>query len=191
MSKQQDLLLSTPFQKKRDNFGGDLRKTRASRQYRPISTKNTMHLMLKSQNAKGSWSFLTPSNKRIVSHLIRKHADRNGVQIQSFANVGNHLHIMLKVRSVILYKRFVRALSGSIALKITGANKTRKLNGKFWTQTPFTRFVHGLRDFLGLKDYFEINKIEAAGFGRNAAEFFVDVIRSVRSEMRRKSLRLN
>lgn len=179
MQSQLDLQ-SSQFKKRRDAFGGDGRSKRKSRLSRPISTKKAIHLMLKSTNAKGAWSFLNRKNKNIVSAFLKTHAKRNGIQILSFTNVGNHLHIMLKVRSILLYKKFVRAFSGAVAMKITGASKSNKLKERFWTQTPFTRFVHGRHDFLALKEYFYVNEIEAAGFGRRLAEQFVESIMTTR-----------
>lgn len=177
-------LFKKEFAKKSDRFGGNRRTTRASRKFRPVSTKTSMHLMLKSLLARGPWSFLTPKNKRIVGQVLQEQSQNHGVQILSSANVGNHLHIHLKVRSNGAYKAFVRAISGAIALKVTGANKTNKLKTKFWTQSPYTRFVHGVRDYLRLKDYIEVNLIEGFGFPRKAAELYMTEINRARQRFR-------
>lgn len=140
--------------------------------------------MLKSLLAKGAWSFLTPKNKRIVKSVLETQAVKHGVQILSSANVGNHLHIHLKVRSNPAYKAFVRALSGALALKITGASKVNKLEQRFWTQTPYTRFVHGIRDYMRLSDYIEINEIEGFGYSRKGAELFIRAAASARQKFR-------
>ncbi|MCE3010561.1 MAG: hypothetical protein LW875_08110, partial [Proteobacteria bacterium] len=48
---------SPQFEKKfSDRFGGGKRTTRSSRGQRPLSTKASMHLILKSDLAKGKWS---------------------------------------------------------------------------------------------------------------------------------------
>lgn len=166
-------LFKKEFAKKPDRFGGNRRTTRASRKFRPVSTKTSMHLILKSLLAKGAWSFLTPRNKRIVKAVLKDQAEKHGVQILSSANVGNHLHIHLKVRSNLAYKAFVRATAGAIALKITGASKLNKLKARFWTQSPYTRFVHGIQDYMRLSDYIEINEIEGFGYSRKGAELFI------------------
>ncbi|MCE3010719.1 MAG: hypothetical protein LW875_08905, partial [Proteobacteria bacterium] len=43
----------------------------------------------------------------------------------------------------------------------------------FWSQRPMTRWVHSFKDFLGLKDYIQINKFEGLGCSRQVAELFV------------------
>lgn len=171
--KEQSDLFEKDFAKKPDRFGGGTRTTRKSRKFRPISTRQSMHLMLKSTRATGQWSFLTPKNKRIVKSLLKAYSFKHHIQILSAANAGNHLHIHLKVQSALAYKRFVRAFSGAIAMKISGASKIKKLKNKFWTQSPYTRFVHGVRDFLRLRDYIRVNILEGFGVPRLQAEYII------------------
>ena len=188
---QQDFFKSRKAHGKRpDKFGGAKRTTRASRKARPISTTKSMHLVLKSLKAVGAWSFLTPANKKLIKELLTKYASYFGVQILSYANVGNHLHIHLKARSHLGFKSFVRAFTGTLALKITGASKINKLKEKFWTQVPYTRFVHGLIDHLRLKDYFEINEIEGFGLPRAKAEYFVETQARTREWFRKRLIEL-
>lgn len=156
-------LIDKEFVKTPDRFGGGARTTRKSRKFRPISTRQSMHLMLKSTRATGEWSFLTAKNKRLVKSMLKAYSLKHHIQILSAANAGNHLHIHLKVQSVLAYKRFVRAFSGALAMKISGASKIKKLKKRFWTQSPYTRFVYGVRDFLRLRDYMRVNILE--GFG--------------------------
>jgi REP element-mobilizing transposase RayT len=166
--KQTDL-----FAKKSNRFGGDARKTRASRFFRPIATKQSMHLILKSAHAKGDWSFLRPRNKVIVAQAIKKYAEAFGVKIYSSANVGNHLHFHAKFHTHRSYKDFVRAIAGAIALKVTRSSKIKTLRERFWTQTPYTRFVFGVTDFLRIKDYIKVNQLEGFGHSRGLAEYAV------------------
>ncbi len=162
-----------PFAKKPDRFGGNQRTSRASRKFRPISTKTSMHLNLKSTQAVGKWSFLTPKNKVLIKKLLKAHSQKYNIQILSSANVGNHLHIHLKTRTTQGFKAFLRAFSGAVALKVTGASKINRLKNRFWTQTPYTRFVHGLKDYLKLRDYLRINIIEGFGAPRRQAEYMI------------------
>ena len=159
-----------PFAKKSNRFGGDQRSTRNSRTYRPITTRQSMHLVLKSKHAKGDWSFLRPRNKAIITALLKKYSKVFGVKIFSSANVGNHLHLHAKFQSHQAYKSFIRVLSAAIALKITGASKINKLKERFWTQSPYTRFVFGIKDFLSISDYIKVNQLEGFGHPRGLAE---------------------
>lgn len=181
---QTDLFAKTSHAKKADRFGGNRRTTRASRQFRPVSTRTSMHLILKSLQARGMWSLLTPKNKRVVREVVNEQSRKHGVQLLSWANGGNHLHVHLKVKSNASFKAFVRSLSGIIALKVTGASKVNKLKQKFWTQSPYTRFVHGVKDYLRLSDYIEINNIEGFGFCRKGARLYIGAINEMKQRFR-------
>jgi REP element-mobilizing transposase RayT len=162
-----------------DRFGGSERKTRRSRQFRPLSTKFSMHLILKSEHARGAWSFLAGKNKQKIKSLITDCAVKYGVKVLSAANVGNHLHLHIKIHRRWQYIRFIRVLTAKIAFAVTGANKFKPILNSagqkisFWTQRPLTRFVHSWKDFLSLKDYIQINTYEGLGWSRQQAEFIV------------------
>lgn len=165
-------------------YGGALRNTRAGRKHaRPISSKDSMHLVLRSTAAKGSWSFSKPENAAKINSIIAKFAFVYGVKILSMANVGNHLHLHLRLHTRLAYKPFIRAITGSIAMAITG--KTR-WNGDrsgqmkplmFWDLRPFTRIVIGFKALLQVKDYIKINQLESWGMTKSAARRFHSLAR--------------
>ena len=75
-------------------YGGELLKTRKGRSTgRPLDTRNTMHLILRSTKAKGEWSFWKPMNKEHIKSIVQKFSSKYGIKVLSFANVGNHLHL--------------------------------------------------------------------------------------------------
>src|SRR3954466_9627758 len=79
-------------------YGGYLRTKRKGRMGpRPLDTRNTMHLMLKSSKAAGKWSFAGQTNREKVKRIVGKFSNKYGVQIISMANVGNHLHFHFKL----------------------------------------------------------------------------------------------
>lgn len=148
-------------------FGGSLTTTRAHRLARPISTKKPMHMVLHSSVAKGSNSFLAPqNNKKIKAHLIRL-SRKFGVKIQNAANVGNHIHLVLKISNRRTYKPFICAITGSIARTVIQQSKGSLADiEKFWDFRPYSRIVEGLRAFRILRDYLLINRLEAIGVRR-------------------------
>ena len=110
--------------KEKSAYGGDLLKTRAGRRRgRPISTRDTMHLVLRSTKAKGDWSFRKPKNAACVNRIIDKFAVIYSVRVISMANVGNHLHMQIKLSNRFTYKPFIRAVTAAIAMAITGRNR--------------------------------------------------------------------
>jgi REP element-mobilizing transposase RayT len=154
-------------------YGGKLLTTRKGRsQGRPLDTKNTMHLILKSLLATGEWSFWKPQNKNEIKRIISKFSNKYGIKIISMANVGNHLHFQIKLSNRYTFKPFIRAITSAIAMAITGASRWNKLDIVFWDRRPFTRVVQGFKAYLNLKDYIEINRLEGFGFQKPQARFF-------------------
>ncbi len=110
------------FKKESLSYGGDLQTKRKGRAYaRPLSTKQTMHLTLRSTKAKGKMSFLR--YKKEIQALLKKFAHKNNIQLVSSANVGNHLHLQIKLSRRDNYKPFIRAITAAIAMKVSGRNK--------------------------------------------------------------------
>lgn len=152
--------------KVQDRFGGSLSKKRCGRVARPVSTRDSMHLILKSSLAKGDFSFRAKDHAARIEASLRKNSARFGVELIRFSNNHNHLHLHVRFGSRDLYKRFVRSVSGHIAMIVTGANKTKPLakiigQKSFWDERPFSRVVHGRRGFRTANDYVRLNQLEA------------------------------
>lgn len=113
------------------------------------------------------------------------------------ANVGNHLHLQIKLSNRFGYRPFIRAVTAAIAMAVTGRNRwtvgnhadqlegihskidgssaTAKKREKFWDYRPFTRVVKGFKAVLTLRDYLRINQLEGEGNHRNDARFMLQV----------------
>ena len=127
-----------------------------------------MHLVLRSTQAKGEWSFIR--HAKTVKNILEKFARKYGIKLISVANVGNHLHLHIQLGNRYTYAPFIRAITGSIALKIKGRT-TKKL--KFWDRRPFTRIVIGRWAYLGMQDDIKINQLEGETGSRIHAELIV------------------
>lgn len=130
---------------------------------RPLTTKKSMHLVLRSSQAIGDWSFRTKKNSAIVDLTLKKLSYKYGVKIYGFANAGNHLHLIVKLGNRFTYAGFIRSLTGILALKITGSNKLKALKRKFWDRRPFSRVIEWGRAYTLAKDYLLLNQLEATG----------------------------
>ena len=169
------------FGKEKSDYGGRLLNTRKGRSCpRPVAVKNSMHLVLRSSKAVEQWSFKKKGNEAKVVHLIKKFSKKYGVKIHSFANVGNHLHFHLKLSSRYTYAPFIRALTASIAMAVTGMSRWNKLNSrelsnkfKFWDYRPFSRIIETFREFLSLSYYIRINELEGIGCSRVEAKMIL------------------
>ncbi len=165
MHKQIPLL-----KKEKSEYGGELLKTRGGRKGpRPLSTDYSMHLVLRSSLAKGNWSFKNPRNEREIKKIIKKFSLKNGVKIISYAIVGNHIHLQIKLSNRYTYNRFIRAIAAAIMMAVTGVCRWRPSKEKFWDLRPFSRIVESLRAVRNLENYIYLNRIEAAGFSRSEA----------------------
>ncbi len=176
-------------------YGGELQKTRKGRQGpRPLDTKNTMHLVLRSSKAKGSWSFNRTENYKKIKAILTKFTTKYGIQVLSMASVGNHLHLHIKLTNRYTYKPFIRAITAAIAMAVTKRSrwsqssstsdeKTDSMESargvissskkwKFWDYRPFTRVILGFKNLLTLKDYIKINQLEGF-YGRQHAELII------------------
>lgn len=149
--------------KQMHQFGGSLLKNSNAKTKRPISTKHAMHVVLRSSLARGEWSLRLLKNQRMVEKTIRSQAAKYGIKIYEFANVGNHLHLLIKLGNRFAFAPFIRAISGIIALKVAGACKTKELKQKFWDYRPWSRVVEWRKAYSVAKDYVVQNHLEAIG----------------------------
>ena len=120
-------------------FGGSECRSNKKRE-RPLSSSCWIHLVLKSDRAKGRWSFSAPKNKSWVEKTIRGRAARWGVVVGDYASVNNHIHLKIKIPNRTIYNKFIVAVTGMIARLMTGACRGNP-TGSFWTGLPFTRVL--------------------------------------------------
>ncbi len=136
-----------------------------NRHARPISSKDPMHLVLRSTKAKGAHSFGNKNAAR-VRGVVDRNCKRYGVKLIQYSNNFNHLHLLVKFPSRAIYLRFIRSLTGHLVLTVTKANKfagLKKIFGEngFWDFRPFTRVVRSWRGYVVAKDYVTLNELEA------------------------------
>src|SRR5690606_35669226 len=103
------------------------------------------------------------------------------VRLNSFANVGNHLHLHVQLTNRHTYRAFIRAVSAAIMMKVTGVSRWNKikLDKKFWDRRPFSRIIVGFKALLRLEDYIAINRLEGWGYNRSQARFLIAWDRAV------------
>lgn len=163
MKKVTQLLL---FQNKVPKFfGGKLLKGNAKIK-RPLSTKHALHLVLKSERAMGQNSMLQRRNARPIEQILRVQGQKCGVKIDRFVNVGNHLHLVIRITNRELYKKYIRAVTGLIARHVLRkqrgvADARLKSSQKFWAARPFTRLIQWGKDFKRVSQYLNKNRNQA------------------------------
>ena len=143
-------------------FGGSLLRNSHAKEKRPITIKTPMHLVLRSDIAKGSRSLL--NFERRVQKIIYNQGRKFGVKIYRLSNVGNHLHLLILPRSRRAFQGFIRAIAGLIARSVLRAERGQSRGLKFWDQRPFTRVISWGRDYARACEHLLQNTLEALGF---------------------------
>ena len=166
-------------------FGGRLLHGRRRRQ-RPLSTKEPIHIVLRSSWAQGIFSFLLIKNKKPIERLIESYAREHAIKVYGRAIVGNHFHLIIQIPSRKSYNRFIRVLSSRIASHVMrsqsfvnfqklifnqnagdpppGAEEEQGKGQAFWQFRPWTRVLRWGRDFQICRQYLTKNTLEALGF---------------------------
>lgn len=135
-------------------FGGSLllgkRKTK-----RPLSTKNPIHLVLKSCEK----NLFNPGN-RSLEKLIHYEAAKFGIKIYDLALNWSHIHILFRLQNKTDYVKFIRSLTAILAIKIRKAKPKLKT---IFNLRPFTRIISWGRDFKKALNYQTLNQLESWG----------------------------
>jgi len=142
-------------------YGGTLLKGRRKSK-RPLSKKHPLHLVVRSEKAKGRASFFY--FKKDIEYFIKKHGRRFGVKIYQVAIQSNHLHLVLRIHNRKLYGKFISAVTGAIAHRVCRGAGLEKQNRSFWQARPFTRILNWGRDYKQTLSYLTRNTLEALGF---------------------------
>lgn len=144
-------------------FGGANLKSHAKSR-RPLSAKHAVHLVLKSEHARGAKSLLGPRNAKKIDAIVHSQAKKAGVRVYHYVNVGGHLHLVIRIHGRQSYAKFIRAVTGLIARHVLGAERNAAKGLKFWQARPFTRLVTWGRDYNRLRGYYmEKNRLDAVG----------------------------
>lgn len=179
-TKQFSFLKTEPIPKR--FFGGALLHGRR-KTLRPLSRKDSVHFVLRSEWAMGPDSFLAKRNYASIEHIIKRFAKKFGVRIYQQSINSNHLHLLIRITNRTLYRAFIKAISGQIASHVMGQQsfklyaesrqQTKAGDGRnslnealesFWQFRPFSRLVHWGRDFKICTSYLKQNILEAFGF---------------------------
>lgn len=144
------------IKKEKTDFGGSLGKGKRKSK-RPLSTKKPMHLIIKSERARGKFAF-NPSDQK-MKMLIVQMANRFGIRLYTSAFNWSHIHLVIRIDSREQYNSFIRALTGAMVLKL-------KASKGFFTFKPFTKIGTWGRQFRSWLYYSEKNQLQAWGLSR-------------------------
>ncbi len=185
MKKQNQLSL---FQSKPKKFFGGALLHGRRKSLRPLTSKDAIHFVLRSSFATGKDSFLHTRNRKVIDAILTKFAKKFAVRIYQRSINSNHIHLLLKITNRVLYRAFIKAISGKIASHVMGQKSFKlfckarellergdgfksqgnglkaKLQQRFWQLRPFSRILSWGRDFKICAKYLKQNTLEAFGF---------------------------
>lgn len=172
MKKQLHLI---PLPKNAKFFGGSLLVGRRKSQ-RPLASSQAVHLIFRSQWAKGKFAFTRPQNQVAIEKILKTAALKHHIRIYRYAISSNHIHIIFRARRRWLYRAFVCNITGQIAQRIMEnmpfKDFLKKFRGEgfkihkgqaFWEHRPFTRIINWGKDYIQTMAYVLRNTYEALG----------------------------
>jgi REP element-mobilizing transposase RayT len=160
MGKQGSLTLQ---KSQKTFFGGKLLKKSHAKVARPLSVSKPMHLVLRSSQARGGWYLLHKTNVKSIRRVLKQQGQRFKVQVLSYKNAGNHLHLLIRGKTKLDIKNFLRTISALIARYVQRVHKGSAAQKSFWDQRPFTRIVEGYTGLRVAHSYIIQNELEALG----------------------------
>ena len=104
-----------------------------------------------------------------IDAIVRRTAMSKGVRIYHFVNVGNHLHLVIKLNRFTTvagrqaFNSFIRAITWLIARHVLVAERNHAKGLKFWQARPFTRLVAWGRDYDSVSRYMAKNADQTQG----------------------------
>ena len=146
------------------------------RSRRPLSTKEPLHLTLRSERAQGGRCLLR--HRPLIEGTIQKASRRFCVRVYEQAICSNHLHLLVYGKSRQDLQNFFRVLAGHIAQAILrefplsprergGAPEGKAGHPKnqrhFWALLLYSRVLTWGREFISVKRYIIQNILEALG----------------------------
>ena len=164
--------------------GGEHREKRSGRGQRPLSCKESLHVVFKiNRIVLKTQSLRTHQNFKLSREIIQKYADRFFVKIEQISIQGDHIHCLVRTTRRSFFHHFFRVTSGQIAQQFEKTDKLRvvvddrfKINKrsssgnvtdtpkkgnntvkrklKLWMCRPFTRVVRGRIDYKNVETTF-------------------------------------
>lgn len=142
--------------KPKAEFGGSLLKGNPKGK-RPLDSKLPILLTLRAVQS----GMRSPKAFGPVQIAVRGIAKKYGVKIYEWSNVGNHIHLLIRIPRRQAWAAFIRELTGGIAAKM---KEILGVQGKFWLFRPHTRLVQSWRKaYQVAKSYIQLNELEILG----------------------------
>ena len=149
----------------RFQHGGELRRKRAGRGKRPLSTKDSLHVVFKMNREAHGPGLRHYKSYALSMQVIDRYAKRFFIKVIQVSIQGNHMLIRAHKRS--LFHHFFRVVAGQIAQglgrRVTDTPKPPQKKVKFRKYRPFSRVVKSWTAEKTVRNYIQLNEKEARG----------------------------
>lgn len=97
-------------------YGGILRKQRAGRKQRPLSTREALHVVFKVDKYKlRSKTLRSTKSYNLIHGIIQTYSKRFFVQIEQISIQNDHCHLLVRTKRRSSFHHFFRVVAGQIA----------------------------------------------------------------------------
>jgi hypothetical protein len=127
-------------------FGGALSGKGKRKTARVLDCRKPLHFVLKSKKTGNLYL-----HRVLIRKLLYLYAKRFAVKVYKESVQKDHFHFCIKITNRLLYRAFIRALTGVIA---------QHLGKGLWMLTPYSRVVTWGRDLGYVLDYLLLNDCE-------------------------------
>jgi len=97
------------------SHGGSLRQKRAGRGARPLSTRESIHLVFKANREVIKGGFRLARRFALIHHLLQRYRIKFWIRIEQVSIQGDHIHLLIRTTRRSQYLYFFRVLAGQIA----------------------------------------------------------------------------
>ncbi len=139
-------------------FGGQLLQNKRKSK-RPLSIKAPIHLVIKSEKAKGNLSFV--NHQSAIIRAISAVSKKWNITICDQAVNFNHVHFVIRIRSESDYRSWIRELTSKVVRLISVKSGTKI--AQFFDLRPWTRILSWGRDYKNALNYLVLNQMEVVG----------------------------
>ncbi len=147
--------------------GGMLRKVRAGRFARPLTSKDPLHLVFKVERQKlRTRSLRTHKNFKRIHDIVGHYSKRFYVKVEQISIQGDHIHALVRTSRRSNFHNFFRVVAGQISQQFQkeGWLLPIQVTGKkplpFWRHRPFSQVVKGWKANKTIRDYIQLNEKE-------------------------------
>ena len=162
------------------SHGGSLRNQRKGRGQRPLSCKESLHIVFKLDRRRLRSKSLRAHKPFALSQaILKRYAKKFFIKIEQVSIQGDHIHALVRTSQRSFFHHFFRVTSGQIAQQFQkqgllvsatykksvtdtpGKSATKRK--KLWIYRPFSRVVKGFKAYKIVRNYIQLNEQEARG----------------------------